>query len=119
MKPFIIGIGGTTSNASSTENALQIALRAAEARGARTRMFGCDMLSVLPHYASGACDRSEAARELVSEVRAADGLIIASPHQDGSSLLENMASSPPSVSSSRLYGQKGTGLYDVRIHWTS
>ncbi|WP_242140465.1 NADPH-dependent FMN reductase [Sphingomonas sp. TREG-RG-20F-R18-01] len=84
MTPFIVGIGGTTSRDSSTESAINVALTAARTHGARTRLFGSEILSTLPHYAPGAVDRSSTARELVDAVRAADGLIFASPGYHGS-----------------------------------
>lgn len=43
--PIIIGVGGTTGGASSTEHALSIALGAARVAGVRTRLFGGDALS--------------------------------------------------------------------------
>lgn len=82
--PFIVGIGGTTSPGSSTERALQVALRAAEAAGARVRLFDGPSLASLPHYAPGVVGATGGGRELVEAVRAADGLIIASPGYHGS-----------------------------------
>jgi len=51
--PFIIGIGGTPRAGSSTERALAISLRAAEAAGARTKIFGGEFLERLPHFNPG------------------------------------------------------------------
>jgi FMN reductase len=82
--PFIVGIGGTTNPGSSTERALTVALDAAREAGAMVRLFDGPSITSLPHYAPGALDRSEVARELVAAVRAADGLIIASPGYHGS-----------------------------------
>ena len=82
--PFIVGIGGTTNPGSSTERALTVALEAAREAGAQVRQFDGPSLSSLPHYAPGAVDRSDVARELVAAVRAADGVIIASPGYHGS-----------------------------------
>lgn len=82
--PYIVGVGGTSSPGSSTEQALEIALRAAAVQGARVKLFGGEHILNLPHYTrDGAC-RSEAARKMVAAVRAADGLIIASPSYHGS-----------------------------------
>lgn len=81
--PFIVGIGGTASPTSSTEQALNLALAAAEQAGARTRLFGGASLVRLPHYAVAAPPCDECA-ELIDAVRAADGLIIASPGYHGS-----------------------------------
>lgn len=82
--PFIVGIGGTTNPGSSTECALAVALEAARDAGATVRQFDGASLASLPHYAPGAVDRSDVARELVAAVRAADGLIISSPGYHGS-----------------------------------
>ena len=90
-KPLIVGIGGTTGGASSTEHALRIALAAAEAAGARTRLFGGDALALLPHYNPKAPARTQEEVELVEAVRGASGLIIASPgyHGNVSGLVKN------------------------------
>ncbi len=90
-RPLIVGIGGTTRAASSTERALAIALRGAEAAGARTRLFGGTFLASLPHYAPEHATRSAAQLELVEAVRAADALIIATPGYHGgvSGLVKN------------------------------
>ena len=50
-RPLVVGIGGTTRAASSTERALSFALRGAEQAGARTHLFGGAFLHSLPHYA--------------------------------------------------------------------
>jgi FMN reductase len=89
-RPYIVGIGGTASVLSSTEQALQIALAAAERNGADTIMFGGAHLTSLPHYLTG--DRSTAAiSAFVDAIRAADGVIIASPgyHASISGLVKN------------------------------
>lgn len=83
-QPYIVGIGGTVSPGSSTEQAVMLALAAAQAQGARTRLFGGAALAALPHYRYGALAQSEEARALVQAVREADGLVIASPGYHGS-----------------------------------
>lgn len=82
--PFIVGIGGTTRHGSSTEQALSMALAAAERQGARTRLFGGDHLTALPHYLTDAARASAEGQSLVEAIRAADGIIIASPGYHGS-----------------------------------
>lgn len=82
--PLIVGIGGTTVPGSSTERALAIALRAAEAAGLRTRIFGGDVLARLPHYTPRAEDRTGAEDDFVAAVREASGIILASPGYHGS-----------------------------------
>lgn len=81
--PLIVGIGGTAAPGSSTETALSIALVAAEAGGARTRMFDGAALAAMTHYA-GPASITDVAADLIDSVRAADGLIIASPGYHGS-----------------------------------
>jgi FMN reductase len=81
--PYIVGIGGTTSPGSSTEQSLTLSLAAAQAAGARVRLFDGALLARLDHYAPGN-PLSEEAADLVRSVREADGLIIASPGYHGS-----------------------------------
>lgn len=82
-QPLVVGIGGTDRAASSSERALAAALAAAEARGARTRLFGAAQLD-LPMYSPGAAERTHAAHALVDALAHADGLIVASPGYHGS-----------------------------------
>jgi FMN reductase len=84
VQPFIVGIGGTASPASSTEQALTLALAAAERAGAKTRMFGGELIAALPHYLTDSATTSPEGRDLVEAIRAADGVIIASPGYHGS-----------------------------------
>src|SRR5271169_1780897 len=90
-RPLVVGIGGTTRAASSTERALRIALQAAEQAGANTFVFDGPFLSRLPHYAPENPERNEEQSRLVEMVRKADGLIVASPGYHGgvSGLVKN------------------------------
>lgn len=90
-RPLVIGIGGTTRAASSTERALGFALRGAEQAGARTRLFGGAFLHSLPHYAPESAQRTDEQLELIEAVRHADALIIATPGYHGgvSGLVKN------------------------------
>ncbi|TCG03584.1 hypothetical protein BZM27_47325 [Paraburkholderia steynii] len=92
-RPLVIGIGGTTRAASSTERALGFALRGAEQAGARTRLFGGTFLHSLPHYAPESTQRTAEQIELIEAVRHADALIIATPGYHGgvSGLVKNVA----------------------------
>ncbi len=82
-QPLIVGIGGTTRDGSSSERALRISLDAAEALGARTKIFsGSDL--ILPMYDPAVLERSLNASELVAALRACDGVIITSPGYHGS-----------------------------------
>ncbi len=87
---LIVGIGGTTAQPSSTEQALRIALDAARAAGAAVRLFGGEAIMALPHYSAAAAG-TPSARDLVAALREADGLILASPGYHGaiSGLVKN------------------------------
>jgi FMN reductase len=83
-RPLIIGLGGTVRAGSSTEKALAIALSAAEALGAQTKLFGGDFLASLPMFDPRPHEMTQAQRDLIEAVRTADGMIIASPGYHGS-----------------------------------
>lgn len=89
-RPFIVGLGGTLSPASSSERALRHALDAAAAHGARTQLFTAEALD-LPMYTVDRSARTPAAIELVDALAKADGVIIASPAYHGgiSGLVKN------------------------------
>ena len=84
IKPLVVGIGGTAQAGSSTEQALRIALNAAEAAGASVKLFDGSFLASLPHYLTEASQRSPEGRELVEAIRLADGMIVGSPGYHGS-----------------------------------
>lgn len=79
----IVGIGGTVSQGSSTERALEQALSGAKAEGATIEQFGGDCLVAMPHYGSCSISESSAADLFLRAVRQADGLILASPGYHG------------------------------------
>ena len=81
--PLIIGLGGTTREGSSTELALRYALNAAESAGARTMLFNGQAL-MMPMYAPEVPERTAEAETFIAALRAADGVIIASPAYHGS-----------------------------------
>ena len=89
-QPLIVGIGGTTRVGSTSERELRMTLAAAQALGARTRVFGGAELQ-LPHYDPATAARGPRETELVQALREADGVIIASPSYHGSisGLLKN------------------------------
>ncbi len=80
---LIVGIGGTLRDGSSCEAALRIALKEAGTLGAATACFAGPQL-VLPMYDPSNAARTPAAAGLVAALRAADGVIIASPGYHGS-----------------------------------
>jgi len=83
-KPLIVGIGGTIRTGSSSEKALICALKRAEALGAETRLLGGEFLGSLPIFDPRPSEATEAQLELADTVRAADGVIVASPGYHGS-----------------------------------
>ncbi len=89
-KPFIVGIGGTTRDGSSSEQALAAALRMAEARGAQTQIFAGRDLQ-LPMYDPDPGTLTAEGKKLVEALRKADGVIFASPcyHGGVSGLIKN------------------------------
>ncbi|TDC49301.1 NADPH-dependent oxidoreductase [Micromonospora sp. KC207] len=89
--PLVVGLGGTTRPGSTSERGLRAALRVAESLGARTVCFDGRFLAGLPAYAPEQPDRTAAAVTLVEAVRAADGLIVATPayHAGISGLVKN------------------------------
>lgn len=83
QRPFILGLGGTARDGSSSERVLRIALEHAASLGAETEAFvGSDLL--LPYYQPGEIDRNESATRLVELFRRADGIILSSPAYHGS-----------------------------------
>ncbi|AWI61638.1 NADPH-dependent FMN reductase [Sinorhizobium fredii] len=81
--PLIVGLGGTTREGSSTELALRYALKEAEQAGARTMLFNGEAL-MMPMYAPEVPHRTGEAQAFIAALRAADGIIIASPAYHGS-----------------------------------
>jgi FMN reductase len=82
--PLIVGIGGTVRTPSSSERVLSLALAAAEAQGARTRLFGGEALARLPIYNPSDPGDPPDRLALVEAVRGADGVIVATPGYHGS-----------------------------------
>jgi FMN reductase len=83
-KPLIVGLGGTVRAGSSTERALMVALRAAEAAGAETQLFGGAFLAKLPIFDPRPGEATAEQLELVEAMRGADGVVIATPGYHGS-----------------------------------
>jgi FMN reductase len=88
---LIIGIGGSMRPDSATEHALRLSLNAAERVGSRADLFGGPFLARLPIYAPGIAERTPEQHALVEAVRAADGVIVATPGYHGgvSGLVKN------------------------------
>lgn len=87
----IVGIGGTIRADSSTETALSITLDAAQRAGAKVTLFGSDFLLSLPHYGTKEATHSGQAKDFIEAIRAADGIVLASPGYHGtvSGLVKN------------------------------
>jgi FMN reductase len=82
IRPFILGIGGTTRPGSSTERALQVALESAAAEGAEVGLISGAELQ-LPMYDPAIPGLPPSADRLIAEVRRCHGLVIASPGYHG------------------------------------
>lgn len=82
-RPLILGLGGTIRSGSSSEKALRVSLRAAEAAGARTAILAGPDLDV-PMYAPENPARTEQAQRMVALFRQCEGIIVASPSYHGS-----------------------------------
>lgn len=91
QRPLVVGIGGTGRPGSTTERALELALRAAENDGAKVHLLGGTFLSALPLFLPQHLHRDANARELLGLVARADGVIVASPSYHGgvSALVKN------------------------------
>lgn len=82
-RPCIVGVGGTLRRNSSTERAIEYALRIAEQAGATTVQLPGPELE-MPMFAPERPERTTQARKLIAELRRADGIIIGSPGYHGS-----------------------------------
>lgn len=80
--PFVVGIGGSTRQGSSTEALVTATLRALERGGARTALHTGDALLLPPYERTPR--HTEAGRAIVEDVRRADALVIGSPGYHGS-----------------------------------
>jgi FMN reductase len=88
--PFIVGLGGTTSPASSAEQAVSLALNHCAHLGAEVRLYGGAEL-ILPMYEAQMSPTPPNASALIADLRRADGVIVASPCYHGaiSGLIKN------------------------------
>ncbi|MEV0685460.1 NAD(P)H-dependent oxidoreductase [Nocardia sp. NPDC050378] len=89
-RPFVVAVGGTLRQASSTERALRHCLTAVERRGGRTVLFsGADI--DLPMYSPHDQGRVPRALALLAALRQADAVLIGSPGYHGgvSGLVKN------------------------------
>jgi FMN reductase len=89
FRPYIVGLGGTTREGSSTEKAVALALRAAASQGADTLLL-CGRDIDLPAYVPGATSNARA-RRITAELGRADGIILGTPGYHGglSGLVKN------------------------------
>lgn len=88
--PLVVGLGGTVRPGSTSETALRTALAGAEGAGARTLCFGAADLD-MPFYDPQSPQRAPSAQRLMAALRAADGVVVASPGYHGalSGLVKN------------------------------
>jgi FMN reductase len=83
-RPLIVGLGGTIRAGSSSERALICALNRAAALGAETRLLGGAFLGTLPIFDPRPAEATAEQMQLADAIRAADGVIVASPGYHGS-----------------------------------
>ncbi len=79
--PYIVGVGGTTAENSSSERALMTTLEHARSCGCEVQAFTSSALDFPNYGGRGAMDPK--ARQLVEEIRRCDGLIISTPAYHG------------------------------------
>jgi FMN reductase len=82
-RPLVVGLGGTLRANSSTERALRYCLASVEQQGGRTKLF-CGADIELPMYVPHELARTPKAAQLVSALRDADAVVVASPGYHGS-----------------------------------
>jgi len=83
-RPLLVGLGGTLRPGSSSERALAYVLANAEAEGARTHLLGGAFLAELPIFDPRPGPLTDRQSELIEWIRAADGVILATPGYHGS-----------------------------------
>jgi len=88
--PVVLAIGGSLRAGSTTERALSVSLRAAEAAGARVELVSGPELD-LPLYDPTTSLRTPQAERLVKLIAEADGLLVGTPAYHGtvSGLVKN------------------------------
>jgi FMN reductase len=86
---FIVGIGGSTREGSSTEVVVRSVLDSLEDHGAQTRLYSGQALMLPMYEQTVAC--ADAGRELIADVRRANALVVGSPGYHGtvSGLVKN------------------------------
>ena len=118
-RPLIVGLGGTGSATGSTERILRQALNAAEEAGAQTLFFDGKALD-MPMYSYGGV-RTDPALAMISALRRADGIIIASPGYHGtvSGLIKNALDYVEDMAKDeRVYFEgRAVGLIAVAAGW--
>jgi FMN reductase len=82
-RPRVVAVGGSLSESSSTQKALQLLLDHAAEAGCETCLITGPALH-LPFYNGLSAGRTESARYLVEQLRSADGIFIGSPVYHGS-----------------------------------
>ncbi len=89
-QPHIVAIGGTTRSTSSTGRALEAALAAAQARGARTTLLSGAAID-FPNFDPENRTDTALVAHFLSVVRSADAIVIGSPGYHGtlSGLVKN------------------------------
>jgi FMN reductase len=119
-RPFIVGLGGTSRENSTSEKAVRIALEHAQSAGAEIKMLtGPDLL--MPIFDPLRRERSEQERSFVETLRRSDGIILSSPGYHGavSGLIKNALDYTEDMSrdSKAYFGARAVGLIGVAAGW--
>jgi FMN reductase len=122
FRPNIVGIGGTVRAGSSSERALRLALTCAETEGANVTLFAGPTLA-FPMYSPEIERRTDEAQRLVSALREAHGIILASPgyHGSMSGLIKNALDYTEDMRSDPLpyFEGRAVGLIACAAGWQS
>lgn len=82
--PFVVGVSGSRRDGSYTKRALQHALAAAEAAGARTELIDLGDADLPLYHPDRSTAESGDAPALLETMRHADGILLGSPVYHGS-----------------------------------
>lgn len=122
FRPFIVGIGGTPRAASSPEKALRYALSLAEAQGAEVEVFAGSQIH-LPMYNTEVAERSPEAQHLITSLRRAQGIVLATPcyHGSISGMLKNALDYVEDMAKDELpyFDSRAVGLIVCGYGWQS
>jgi FMN reductase len=112
-------LGGSLREGSASEQVLRACADLARRHGARTSLLTGPQL-MLPPYLPDSVDRPAAAHRLLAAVRAADGLIVATPTYHGgmSGLLKNALDHPEDLATDTPPYLDGKVVGTIAVGWS-